>query len=165
MFRTPKLFFVLCILLMLVLAACSSAVVEAPAAEQEAPAEDEEAASEGGEAALRITGDVANEQSWTEDEVKGMTSIDVESTNSKDETETYSGVLFADLLEIAQPNDSATTVVFVADDGYTAEIALNELMACSDCIASFRSKGGFSSVMPGYPASLQVKGVIEIQVK
>jgi hypothetical protein len=94
-----------------------------------------------------------------------MNAIDVESTNSKDETETYTGVLLADLLGIAQPNADATTVIFVADDDYTAEISLEELTACTDCIASFRNKGGFSTVLPGHPGSLQVKGVVEIQVK
>jgi tungstate transport system substrate-binding protein len=37
-------------------------------------------------------------------------------------------------------------------------------MACSDCIASFRSQGGFSTVLPGYAGNMQVKGVVEIQV-
>jgi hypothetical protein len=30
---------------------------------------------------------------------------------------------------------------------------------------SFRNQGGFSIVMPGYPGNMQVKGVVEIQVK
>jgi hypothetical protein len=55
--------------------------------------------------------------------------------------------------------------VFVADDGFTAEIALEEIMACTDCILSFRNQGGFSSVLPGYPGNMQVKGVVELQVK
>jgi len=38
-------------------------------------------------------------------------------------------------------------------------------MACPDCIVSFRSEGGFSTVMPGYEGKLQVKGIVEIQVK
>ena len=55
--------------------------------------------------------------------------------------------------------------MFVADDGYTAEAPLADVMACADCIVSFRDKGGFSTVLPGFAGSLQVKGVIEIQVK
>ena len=39
------------------------------------------------------------------------------------------------------------------------------MMACEDCIVSFRNQGGFSIVMPGYSGKLQVKGVVEIQVK
>jgi len=62
-------------------------------------------------------------------------------------------------------NADATKVVFVADDGYTAEVTLEDLNACADCIVSFRSNGGFSTVLPGFAGSLQVKGVIEIQVQ
>jgi hypothetical protein len=136
-------------------------MTEAPAA-TEAPAETEAPAAD---IALKVTGSVANEQAWTEAEVKAMNTLDVESTNSKGEKDTYTGVLLTDLLAAAEPNAEATTVVFVADDGYTAEISLEELNACADCIVSFRTQGGFSTVLPGHPGSLQVKGVIEIQVK
>jgi hypothetical protein len=73
--------------------------------------------------------------------------------------------LITNLLTEAQPNADATSVVFVADDGYTAEITLEELNACPDCIVSFRNQGGFSTVMPDFSGKLQVKGVVEIQVK
>ena len=117
------------------------------------------------DAAMKITGKVDQEQAWTEDEVKAMPSIDAESTNSKGESATYTGVLISDLLNLAVPKPNAETLVFVADDGYTAEIALTEVMNCADCILSFRSNGGFSSVLPGFEKNLQVKGVVELQVK
>jgi hypothetical protein len=53
----------------------------------------------------------------------------------------------------------------VADDGYTAEAPLADVLSCVDCIVSFRSNGGFSTVLPNFDKSLQVKGVTEIQVK
>ena len=53
----------------------------------------------------------------------------------------------------------------MADDGYTAEVPLADVLACADCIVSFRSKGGFSTVLPGFSGKAQVKGVVEIQVK
>jgi hypothetical protein len=55
--------------------------------------------------------------------------------------------------------------VFVADDGYTAEAPLADIETCADCIVSFRNQGGFSIVAPGLPGNVQVKGVVEIQVK
>lgn len=115
--------------------------------------------------ALKVTGAVAGEQAWSEEQVKALDTLDVESTNKDGETSTYTGVLITDLLALAAPNADATTVVFVADDGYTAEISLEELNACTDCIVSFRNQGGFSTVLPGFPGNLQVKGVVEIQVK
>ena len=118
-----------------------------------------------GEAALKVTGLVGTETAWAEDEVKAMDAISVESTNKDGEKSTYEGVLFSSLLEQAGPAADAKTVVFVAGDGFTAEAPLADVAACENCIVSFRSKGGFSIVMPGYPGSLQVKDVVEIQVK
>jgi hypothetical protein len=116
-------------------------------------------------AALKITGNVEKEIGWTEEEVKAMETMDVESTNKKDETSTYTGVSINTLLDEAGVKADATTVVFVADDDHTAEVTLSEVQGCSDCIVSFRNQGGFSIVMPDFPGNLQVKGVIEIQVK
>jgi DMSO/TMAO reductase YedYZ molybdopterin-dependent catalytic subunit len=117
------------------------------------------------DAALKITGMVESEIGWTEEKIRSMDTMDAESTNSKDETETYTGVSMNDLLGKAGPTSEATTLVFVADDGYTAEVSLAEVQACEDCIFSFRNQGGFRTVLPGFPGNVQVKGVIEVQVK
>jgi hypothetical protein len=117
------------------------------------------------DAALKITGLVGMEGGWTEEQIRSMGTIEAESTNNKDETETYTGVPIKDLLGKAGPTGEATTLVFVAADGSTAEVALPEVQACADCIVSFRSQGGFSTILPGFPGSAQVKGVVEIQVK
>ena len=116
-------------------------------------------------AALKITGNVSQEIGWLEEDVRAMETMEAESTNKQGETSTYTGVSINKLLEMAGPAAGATAVVFVADDGYTAEATLAEVQGCADCIVSFRNQGGFSIVMPGFPGSLQVKGVIEIQVK
>ncbi len=118
-----------------------------------------------GDVALKITGKVSQEMGWTEEEVRAMETMTAESTNKQGETETYTGVSLNTLLEMAGPISDATTVVFVADDGYTAEVTLAEVQGCADCIVSFRNQGGFSIVLSGFPGNLQVKGVIEIQVK
>jgi len=116
-------------------------------------------------AALKITGKVGQEIGWLEADVLAMETMEAQSTNKLGETETYTGVSMSKLLETAAPAADATTLVFVADDGYTAEVPLADVLACADCIVSFRSKGGFSTVLPGFASSAQVKGVIEIQVK
>jgi tungstate transport system substrate-binding protein len=119
----------------------------------------------GGDVALRITGMVTTPLAWSEEEVRAMETMDVESTNKSGEVSTYTGVPINALLDMAGIQDGATAVVYLADDGYTAEATLDEVRSCSDCIVSFRNQGGFSIVMPGFAGSLQVKGVIEIQVK
>jgi tungstate transport system substrate-binding protein len=115
--------------------------------------------------ALKITGKVEQETTWSEDEVKALPTLDVVSKNNQGQEETYTGVSINDLLSLAKPLADATAVVFVADDGFTTEITLAELTACTDCIVSFRSQGGFSTGMPGFSGKLQVKGVIEFQIK
>jgi hypothetical protein len=117
------------------------------------------------EAALKITGQVAQEIGWPEEEVRAMETMEAQSTNKQGETSTYTGVSINKLLDMAGPKADATTVVYVADDGYTAEVALADVQACADCIVSFRNQGGFSIVMPDFPGNVQVKGVVEIQVK
>ena len=114
---------------------------------------------------FQITGAVAQALSWTEDELTAMDTLDVEGENSDGEAETYTGVAIKPLLEQAQPNADATTVVLVADDGYTAELPLADVMACDTCILQFRSQGGFTSRMPGFPKNTSVKGIVEIQVQ
>ncbi|MBN1888023.1 MAG: hypothetical protein JW850_08525 [Thermoflexales bacterium] len=116
-------------------------------------------------AALKVTGSVDKEVGWTEDQVKAMKTIEAQATNKKGETSTYTGVPIKALLDLARPKSGAATLVLVADDGYTAEAALAEVQACQDCIVSFREQGGFSAVLPNFASSLQVKGVVEIQVK
>ena len=117
------------------------------------------------DAALKITGNVENEIGWTEEEVRAMDTMEAESTNKKGETSTYTGVSINALLDKAGVKEDATTVVYVAGDDYTAEVDLSEVEACSDCIVSFRNQGGFSIVMPGFSGKLQVKDVIEIQIR
>ena len=155
----------LLLVLSLLLTACGSTTPKPAPAEPAAPAATEAPAEEPtAEIALKVTGDVANEQAWTEDEVKAMNAIEVESTNSKGEASKYTGVLLSELISAAQPNADANMVTFVGDGGTTAEISFEELMACTDCIASFRNNGGFSAVLPGKDNKLQVKGIVELQV-
>ena len=140
------------LLLVGLLAACGSTPEPTAPAESAGPA-------------LKITGKVDQEMAWTEEEVRAMETMDAESTNKDGETKTYTGVSINKLLEMAGPAADATAVVYVADDGYTAEVTLEEVQGCADCIVSFRNQGGFSIVMPGFSGKVQVKGVVDIQVK
>ena len=118
-----------------------------------------------GETALELTGNVDNEMAWTEEEVRAMDTVEAERENKEGEMSTYTGVPIKDLLAKAGVSSDATTVTFVAEDDYSADADLAEVQACDDCIVSFRNQGGFSIVMPGHSGKLQVKGVVEIQVK
>ncbi|HNN12784.1 MAG TPA: substrate-binding domain-containing protein [Anaerolineales bacterium] len=166
--RKLNFLFALLAILSLILAACgSSAPTESPATEApvtEAVATEAPAEAPAKVVALKVTGAVASEQGWSEEEVQAMPTLDVTSKNNNGESASYTGVLISELVAAAQPNADANTVVFVSDTGSTAEISLADITACADCIISFRNKGGFSTVLPGKPGNLQVKGVVEIQV-
>lgn len=144
------------------LAGCSTPEPTATAVPTATP---EPAQPAAGDVALKITGLVEQETGWSEDQVKAMETMEAQSTNKAGQTSTYTGVSIKALLDLAKPKAGAQTVVFVADDGFTGEVPLADVLACADCIVSFRDKGGFSTVLPGFPSNVQVKGVIEIQVK
>ncbi len=117
------------------------------------------------DAALKITGNVNGEIGWSEKDIRTMKTAQADFTNKDGVTNTYTGVPLNDLLDKAGVKSGATAIVFVADDGYTAEVTLDEVKACTNCIVGFRDEGGFVMVMPGFSNKAQVKGVIEIQVK
>ncbi len=122
-------------------------------------------ASQPAAAGLKITGLVGAEQAWTEDEIKAMETMDVDYTNKDGETSTFNGVSLAALLALAAPKAEATTLVFVAEDGYTAELPLADALACEKCIVAFSDDGTLRTVMPDMSSKVNVKGVVEIQVK
>ena len=70
------------------------------------------------DAALVIVGNVNQEIGWLEETIKSMESMDVKSTNSKGESDTYTGVSIKSLLEQAGVKPEATTIVFFADDTF-----------------------------------------------
>jgi tungstate transport system substrate-binding protein len=121
--------------------------------------------SGGADAALKITGSVATEAGWTEEEIQALDTIDVDYTDKDGETTTYTGVPINTLLDQVDVDAGATALVFVADDDYTAEVALSDVQGCDNCIVAFQDGGGFRTVMPDFSGKLQVKGVIEIQVQ
>jgi tungstate transport system substrate-binding protein len=97
-----------------------------------------------------ITGLVKNPMGWTEDEIRAMDTTDAVSQNKEGQDETYTGVLITTLLNMVEPKNDATTLVLIADDGYSVEVPLADVLTCADCILSFRANGGFSSVLPGF---------------
>jgi len=115
-------------------------------------------------ATLKATGLVDAEATWTVDDIDVMDMMSVDYTNKDGETKTYEGVLISDLLEAAGVKADAQTVVFVAEDGFSAEMALADVMSCANCIVAV-DDGIFRTVMPEQSGKLQVKGLVEIQAK
>jgi hypothetical protein len=122
-------------------------------------------AAEPAEAALKITGSVAAEKSWTEAELQAMDAVEAEYTGKDGVAMTYSGPALSALLGEADVADGATALVLVAADDYSAEVALADLEGCDTCIVALQDGGGLRSVLPDMSGKVQVKDLIEIQVK
>lgn len=119
----------------------------------------------GGEAAaLSVSGVVDEELFLSMDELQAMETREVEYTGKDGETETYTGVAVNDLLAEAGLGGDASTVAFVASDGYEAELPLVDLEGCGDCVVAFDGDE-LRMVLPGFSGKVQVKGVVDIQVK
>ena len=127
-----------------------------PAVEEAAPVGEEDAEAPG-EAALKV-----GELTFSIEQLEGMDSIVSEATNKDGSTTEYTGVLVTDLLDEA--GAAGDRLVFIASDGYEAELSLAELEGCADCIVAFDGEE-LRMVLPGFPSSVQIKGVVEIQVK
>ncbi len=117
----------------------------------------EEAPAPAAEAALTVGG-----EEYTMADLKGMKTMVVESEKKDGTTEEYTGVKVTDLL--ADAGATGETVVFVASDGYEAELALVDLEGCPDCVVALDG-GELRMVLPGFPGNVQVKGVVEIKTK
>ena len=84
MSRMIKFILLMGLILSLALSACGSpSPTVAPATEASVAAE-----APAAEVALKVTGSVASEQAWTEEEVKAMNAISVEDTNKNGEKAT-----------------------------------------------------------------------------
>jgi hypothetical protein len=96
-------------------------------------------------------------------ELEALGTMTVDYTNKDGETTAYSGVPLVALLENAGLTGSGT-LVFTAADGFEADMALEEALACTDCIVAI-DNGSLRMVMPNMSGKLQVKDVIEISVQ
>ena len=99
---------------------------------------------------------------FTQSQLESLETLEVEYTGKDDTVTVFSGVLVTDLL--AEAGLAGDIVVFVANDGYEAELALAELEGCGDCVVAF-DEDELRMVLPGFPGNVQVKGVVEIAVK
>jgi len=75
-------------------------------------------------------------------------------------------VRLSELFALVGLKGGATAVVITADDGFSAEVSLADINACTDCLLGFtETPDQFKMVMPGLASSAWVKGVVSIEVK
>jgi hypothetical protein len=115
----------------------------------------------GGEAVLTISGAVAEQKTFTmaELEALGVETLNLE--HPKNGPGDYTGVRLSAVLGEAAIDGAATTLTFIAADGFEYEAALADVRACTDCLVAF-DEGTLRLAMPGMENKAWVKEVIEI---
>jgi DMSO/TMAO reductase YedYZ molybdopterin-dependent catalytic subunit len=135
------------------------APTHAPAATQAPPPDT-------GDADLLITGMVENEIALAEAGLRELEVVQITAEHPKKGNQDYEGVLLSLLLEQAVVKDGAAKLILTAGDGYSAEVALADVQACTDCMVSFTdTPGELFLVMPGLPSNAWIKDIVQIEVQ
>jgi hypothetical protein len=114
---------------------------------------------------LKVTGTVKTTLDLTLNDLKGMAQTKADYTDKNGNKTTYLGVLINSLLEKAGIADGAN-ITMLGGDGYSSpQIGSVDIKACNNCIVALLDDGKLQSVLPGQAGKLQVKDLVEIQVK
>jgi DMSO/TMAO reductase YedYZ molybdopterin-dependent catalytic subunit len=69
------------------------------------------------------------------------------------------------LLDLAVLKPEANVVIFTAGDGYTSQMFVSEIRACTDCLLAFTDQAGvYNLVMPGFGSTYWNKDIVRIDV-
>ena len=115
--------------------------------------------------ALTITGLVDKELKLTMEAVKAIGVVKATLEHPKKGKTDYEGVKMSVLLGQAKPKPEAKKIVLTASDGFTAEVTLDALNQCADCMMAFGDGGKIHAAMPGMESNAWVKDVVKIEVK
>jgi hypothetical protein len=137
-----------------------------PSAEEPAATEEPAAPAADVEGSLVITGLVNQPLGFMEADLRGMDVLKITAEHPKSGAADYEGVSLNALLDIAGVQDGTTTLVITASDGYSAEVSLDEVRACENCLVGFTNTAEkLKMVMPDLPSSAWVKDVASLEVK
>jgi hypothetical protein len=115
---------------------------------------------------LVVTGSVNQELSFMEVDLRVMEVLKITAEHPKQGKQDYEGVSLNALLDLAGVKDGATTLVITAADGYSSEVGLSDVRACTDCLLGFtNTPEKFKMVMPNLPSGAWVKDVVKLEVK
>lgn len=143
---------------------------ESAATEEEPePEETEEVAAEPVDLSgfkFALSGMVDTPTGFNEADLRALEVVTITAEHPKSGTEDYEGVRLSELFALVGLKEGATAVVITADDGFSAEVSLADINACTDCLLGFtETPDQFKMVMPGLASSAWVKGVVSIEVK
>jgi hypothetical protein len=118
------------------------------------------------EGSLVVIGLVDQALGFMEADLRGMEVLQITAEHPKSGTAEYEGVSLNALLDLAGVQVGAAALVITAADGYAAEVSLDEVRACENCLLGFTNTlEKFKMVMPGLESSAWVKDVVSLEVK
>ena len=151
----------LVVVLSMALAACAPAAVETPVVTETAGT-----GQPSGPVTLTVTGLVGAQLDLADADLQAMDVVTVTAEHPKNGPGEYTGVRLNDLLDAAQVQDAAVTLTLIAIDGYSYDVDLAAVRACTDCLLGFgETAGSYLAVMPGQEGKAWVKDVVSIEVK
>jgi hypothetical protein len=125
------------------------------------------ASADTGPVTLTVNGLVNKELQLTDNALHKMSVVTLTLEHPKNGPTEYEGVRLNDILNKAGIKDGATTVTFTASDGFSNDLDLATIQACTDCLISFDpdTAGIYNAAMAGQSSKSWVKQLITITVK
>jgi tungstate transport system substrate-binding protein len=118
-----------------------------------------------GDVALTLTGAVEKELGLTMDALKAIGVVKATLEHPKKGKAEYEGVRLNALLGQVKLKPDAKSIVLTASDGFTAEVTLDAVNKCADCLMAFGDGGKIHAAMPGMESNTWVKDIVKIEVK
>jgi DMSO/TMAO reductase YedYZ molybdopterin-dependent catalytic subunit len=118
------------------------------------------------EGSLVVVGLVDQAMGFMEADLRALEVLQITAEHPKKGSQDYEGVSLNALLEMAGVQDGVTKLVITSMEGYAAEVSLEEVRACTDCLVAFTDTAEMMKmVMPDLPSNLWVKDVVSLEVK
>ena len=115
---------------------------------------------------LTVSGMVNTELQLSDSTLHKMTVVTLNLTHPKNGAADYTGVRLNDLLNKAGIKAGATKVTLAASDGFSNELDLATVQACTDCLVAFdQTAGVYNAAMPDQSSKAWVKTLVSITVK
>ncbi len=117
---------------------------------------------------LTVNGLVNHELQLTDSALHAMTVVTLNLVHPKNGATDYTGVRLSDLLSEAGIQAGAATVTFTASDGFSNDLDLATVQACTDCMVAFdpTTPGVYNLAMPGQTSGKAwVNSLVTITIK
>jgi DMSO/TMAO reductase YedYZ molybdopterin-dependent catalytic subunit len=117
---------------------------------------------------LTISGTVTTVLKLTDSNLHAMTMVTLNLVHPKNGAMDYTGVRLNDILTQAGIKSGATTITFTASDGFTNDLDLATVQACTDCLVAFdpAAPGVYNLAMPGQTSGKAwINGLVSITIK